>query len=561
MGSRSQDARLGRLKAMAKRRAKKGRGFVILPHRALAIHETSPVRYAREYFRSLTVAPFFGPLAQDFDFETESSFDVRIATHSGIDLVDTINDTLYDLHQYLSNYLTHPRYGPEKQLGFSRGDTLRPVALREVAPGLYRFRIRGIVVGDRTLLRELRGPNLDGPPAPTMGPPAEGWQRIFLCMPTRPDSPQVGDTEWYDFSPRTWKRHHPNIPLRPPVAVLLRPRAERAVVAPKYEQLARDGVIRVSFLFGYDDEGHETTQDAATVWKILTAPTDLLFTKHEMGDFGYLGPGLGFEDPTDGDFKKLNLNGTTVFRRGFDIGAGPVDVTHRLERRPLYVGGRDAPEGTVLVGGQPVKAGRTVPLGTVVTRKLAAEVRLFNFDKSSTLTTDELLAQFVSVFKDSDIVLYDGHANYGGGFFVGEQANDILWAWNIGDYSDSFSPEYQIFAIGACHAAGYFADLFYNELSPKKGPHNLDIIAAVNEADFTDAVHQMMALFRGVVHGARSGDAPHYERILSRMIRPAHFQANIGAFGEAPRARPLSRQPVRSARSRRRQSGPKRMPS
>ena len=537
----SRPGRLRKLKAITRRRAKKAHGFVIAPHRALKIHETSPVKYARAYFRGVVTAPFSGPLARDYDFETETAFDVKIATHSGIELVDTINDALYDFHQYFSNYLTHPHYGPEKEIGFSRGDTLRPAGLVEVEPGRYRFRIRGIVVGDRSLLRELRGKNLDGPPPPKMAPPAEGWQRVFMCMPTRPDSPQVGDEEWYYFTPRKWRRNHPNIPLRPPIAVRLRPRTERTVVAPKYDLLARDGVLRVAFLFGYDDEGHETAGDAKLVMKILTAPTDRRFTKYEMGDFGYIGPGLGFEDPTDGDFKKLNLDGATVFRRGFGVGAGPVTFTYRLDHAPLYVGGRDAPEGTVFRNGTPVKAGRTGPRGATITRKMAAEVRLFNFDKSSNLSTDELLTQFVSVFEDSDLVLYDGHANYGGGFFVGEQPNDILWADFIGDYVDSFSSEYQIFAIGACHAAGYFADLFYNELSPKKSPRNLDIIAAVNEADFTDAVHQMMALLRGILHDGGSRATPDYERILLRMVKPANFQANIGVFGESPRERRAAR--------------------
>jgi len=533
--SPSNRARLSKLKALAQRRAKRAHGFVIFPHRALQIHATAPVAYARAYYRSLTIAPFFGPLGRDYDFETESNLEVRIKTHSGIELVDRLNDALYDFHQYLSNFLTHPRYGPEQQVGFSRGDTLRPVGLLESAPGVYQFRIRGIVIGQRDLLAKLKGPNLDGPRAPVMRPVQPGWQRIFLCMPTRPDAGDVDGTEWYDFKPHTWKRRHKNNPLRPPIPVRLRPRVERTVVAPKYDRLYQDGIIRVAFLFGYDDEGHETTADARIIWKILTAATDRQFTKYEMGAFGYIGPGLGFEDPTDGDFSKLNLNGMTVFRRGDRVGAGPLEVTYRLEHAPLYIGGRHAPEGTVRVNGAPVKAGRSVPRGTVVRRKVSAEVRLYNFDKSSDLTTDQLLNQFISVFKDSDLVLYDGHANYGGGFFVGQQSNDILWAWNIGDYASSFSSAYQLFAIGACHAAGYFADLFYNELAPAKSPKNLDIIAAVNEADFADAAHQMGALLRAILQDHRTPNPPDYERVLLHMARPAHFQANIGVFGEPPR--------------------------
>jgi hypothetical protein len=141
------------------------------------------------------------------------------------------------------------------------------------------------------------------------------------------------------------------------------------------------------------------------------------------------------------------------------------------------------------------------------------------------------------VFRDADLIHYDGHANYGGGFFVGKQPNDILWASNISDYIDDFSSDYQIFSIGACHAAGYFADLFYNELWPQKGPHNLDIVAAVNEAGFDDAVHQGAALLRSFLHDqvAHSDEPAAYQRILLRMSHPASFQANIGVFGSAPR--------------------------
>jgi hypothetical protein len=344
MFARSKSARLAHLERLAKRKAKAMRGFLIYPRRALAITASSPVKYANEYFRSLTVAPFFGPLARDYDFESEVPLEVRISRRSGSDLVDTINNKLYDLHLYLSNFLTHPRYGPEKQIAFGRGDTLRPVELTEVAPGRYAFRVRGIVVGVRDLLHHLKGQNLDGPPAPAMRPVRPGWQRIVVCMPTRPDATEVGDAEWYDFKPHTWKRRHPTIPLMQ-IPIRLRPREERTVVAPKYDLLYRDGLLRVAFLFGYDDEGHETSGDARWIWKILTAPPDRTFTKHETGDFGYHGPGLCFDDPTGGDFKKLNLDGTTVFRRGWDIGGGPLTVRYQLAHAPLYVGGREAPRG------------------------------------------------------------------------------------------------------------------------------------------------------------------------------------------------------------------------
>jgi hypothetical protein len=63
----------------------------------------------------------------------------------------------------------------------------------------------------------------------------------------------------------------------------------------------------------------------------------------------------------------------------------------------------------------------------------------------------------------------------------------------------------------------------------------MDIIAAVNETAFDDAVHQSMGLLRGLLqHEApQDGEPPSYERILNEIGRRAEFQAYIGVFGKS----------------------------
>jgi hypothetical protein len=353
-------------------------------------------------------------------------------------------------------------------------------------------------------------------------------------MPENPNARGIDETEWYDFTPSRFRRGHRNLTLRSPIPILLRQREKGEVLAPSYDLLYEDGLIRVAFLFGFDEGTHLTTADARAIREILTAPPSRKFTVKKTGRFGYHGPGLGFSDPTGGDFERLNMDGTSVFRRDTISGVGPVVVRYRLESGPLKVGGPRAAEGSVFVDGRQVPKGEVIPAGTLVERALAVEIRLYNFDKSSDgRSSDDLIRDFVSVFRDNDLIHYDGHANYGGGFFVGDQADDILWAQDIGRYRRYFRRDYQIFSIGACHAAGYFADLFYNELRPRKTARNLDILAAVNEAAFEDAVQQGLELVSAILQlkgGARS-EARDYASILLALSRPASFQAYLGVFG------------------------------
>jgi hypothetical protein len=525
--------RLARLESIARSRRSSHPGALILPHLALRTRGRSPVTFARAYFRNKIEAAFASPLAADFEFESEQPTTVRVASRDRDSVVAAIQDELDHHHWYLSNFLTHPRYGSERQVGFTRGDTLAPVDLREVKRGVFSFRVRGIAVGRRDLLKQIAGPNRSGPKPPPVSKPPAGWSRIFITIPTKPDAAEVGDTEWYDFNPVTWLKRHPTIPLRPAIPIALRARPEQPLLLPDYARLYHSGLVRIAFLFGYDDEGHNTTRDARDCWKVLVAPHEKRFTKAKTGQYGYHGPGLGFADPTGGHFSRLNLDGTSVFQRGPQFGSGPVRVRYTL-REALTVGGRAAPARSVRVDGRIVEPGKTVRAGAVIERDITVEVRLFNFDKSSRQSSERLVQQFVSVFGNNDVILYDGHANYGGGFYIGEQASDILWASDIGSYRHYFSSDYQVFAIGACHAAGYFADLFYNELHPRKSPRNLDISAAVNETSFADAVHQCLAFVRGLLQLGAS-EPPTYPEILLKESRPAAFQSYIGVFGEPSR--------------------------
>ena len=474
----------------------------LLPEVARTTTGRRPVEYVRNYFSGRIPAPFLSPLARDFDFVLATPLSVHVPGRDRHAVANAIQDSLHQLALFLSNYLTHPRYGAPEQVGFARGDTVRPVDVREVRPGEFRFRAEGIVVGRDDLFKQLEGPFKD--PRAVKGPAPgrrAGWLDITINMPQNPTAPGVDSSEWYDFTPTTWLKHHPTIPLVP-LAIRLRRRRERSIIAPQYQRLYERGLVRIALLFGYDFEStaHPFAKDARAIWKVVTAPSTRRFTSKDNGVYGFHGPGLGFSNPIAGDFHKLDFNTPTVFRR---------DAQHGGQITVRYPG---------------------VPRG----RSIDAEIRLFNFDKSSRRSSKQLIEQFVSVFRDSDVIHYDGHANYGGGFYIGSRNNDILWASDVGKYKRDFSPDYQIFSIAACHAAGYFADLFYHELRPRKSPRNLDVVAAMNEADYGDSVHVALDFVANLLQldDPVRGRALDYEQLLLELNRPATFQSYIGVFGQ-----------------------------
>jgi hypothetical protein len=100
-------------------------------------------------------------MAGDFDFVLDTPVTVRMPGRNRQAATNAVQDRLHQLALYVSNYLTHPRYGAEKQVGFARGDTLRPTGLREVQPGHYSFGAQGIVVDRQDLFKFLPGPVKD----------------------------------------------------------------------------------------------------------------------------------------------------------------------------------------------------------------------------------------------------------------------------------------------------------------------------------------------------------------------------------------------------------------
>jgi hypothetical protein len=238
------------------------------------------------------------PFARDYFFVTEEPLSVKVPSRDRADLVAAIENEVADFAYYLSNFLTHPRYGPERQVGFVRGESLRPYALREVSTGEFSFRVQGVAVGRRDLFDFIRGPNRKGPHPPRLGRVPHMSLRIFFVMPSRPDAADVDQTEWYDFDPEEWVEMHPRNPLRSPAPVLLHRARPRPVLSPRYDELYDDGLIRIALLFGYDEKTHLTRADAREMWKILTTPRDRRFTTRDTGRHGYHGPGLGFSDPT-----------------------------------------------------------------------------------------------------------------------------------------------------------------------------------------------------------------------------------------------------------------------
>lgn len=126
--------------------------------------------------------------------------------------------------------------------------------------------------------------------------------------------------------------------------------------------------------------------------------------------------------------------------------------------------------------------------------------------------------QFILVFKTNDMVHHDGHANYGGGLFIGDQSDDIRWASDIGGAGASSA-----FSIGACHAAGYFADHLYNELRSRTSLR-IDIVAAVNATAFDDPAHQSVDFVRAMLQ-----DLPPYGG------EPPGQSANVAELEQVPR--------------------------
>ena len=487
-----------------KRTGVTGADSLALPGLARRVRGRTPIEYTKNYFRGRFSAPFMSPLAVDFDFQLQTPLTVLVPSRDRFQVAAAVENRLHDLAQYLSTFLTHPRYGPLKEVGFVRGGTLRPTRLQELKPGHYSFQAQGILIGRPDLYRFVMGKLKDPAAIPVPTPTLQaGWLQFGINMPRSPEARGVAGDEWYDFTPSKWRRRHPTIPILG-LTLRMRPRQQRAVIKPKYRQLYRKGTVRIALLFGYDEfySGHGFGRDARAIERIITASSQSRFSARKTGPFGYHGPGLGFV--------KLGAAGKP------QSDSGPL----------VYV--RDAQHGGQIRVTDPTD--RSV-------HHIDAEIRVYNFDKSSRRPSRQLIEQFVEPFRECDIIHYDGHANYGGGFYVGNRSNDILWAADIGSYRDRFSPNYQVFSIGACHSAGYFADLFYNDLKPRKSPANLDVLAGVNEEAFPDGVHVAVDFIANLLQIDEPviGRGLDYEQLLIEINKPSSFASDIGVFGRPDR--------------------------
>lgn len=129
----------------------------------------------------------------------------------------------------------------------------------------------------------------------------------------------------------------------------------------------------------------------------------------------------------------------------------------------------------------------TVFTRTILVEGREVEVRLKLFYRKS----PKAKYHFRKELKEADVVIYDGHSSYGGGFGL----SSSLYFANPEDTQaldeemrrENTPEKYQIYYINACHSYGYYPDMFYNILS-KKHPGNLDIITTINAASFADSV-------------------------------------------------------------------------
>ncbi|MBI3077665.1 MAG: hypothetical protein HYY85_11910, partial [Deltaproteobacteria bacterium] len=55
-------------------------------------------------------------------------------------------------------------------------------------------------------------------------PAPEGKARFYICIPDNPEVPEIGPTEWYDYTPRKFRRNHPTLKIRAALGILFWPR-------------------------------------------------------------------------------------------------------------------------------------------------------------------------------------------------------------------------------------------------------------------------------------------------------------------------------------------------
>jgi hypothetical protein len=78
---------------------------------------------------------------------------------------------------------------------------------------------------------------------------------------------------------------------------------------------------------------------------------------------------------------------------------------------------------------------------------------------------------------------------------------------------------------------------FYNDLTPRKSPANLDILAGVNEQAFPDGVHVAVDFIANLLQIDEPvfGRGLDYEKLLIEINKPSSFASDIGVFGRPER--------------------------
>lgn len=232
------------------------------------------------------------------------------------------------------------------------------------------------------------------------------------------------------------------------VPLTIRPEAIAPDAYPDYRRLFEDGVLTISIFYGFDggDEDRPGGEDLAVARQFYQAITQAAKR-------------LAFSDPVDEHFGRIK--NSTTFTRAIlvDEGEGPRSV----------------------------------------------EVRLKLFYRKS----PRVKWHFRQELKNADVVIYDGHSSYGGGF----QLSPTLYFANPEDTEAldvemrrEHTPEkYQIYFMNACHTYGYYPDMFF-ELLSSKDTSNLDVVTTINPADFADSVKtdvKMINLLTSLVPGIR----------------------------------------------------------
>lgn len=174
---------------------------------------------------------------------------------------------------------------------------------------------------------------------------------------------------------------------------------------------------------------------------------------------------------------------------------------------------------------------------TIVADGKPVEVRLKLFYRNS----PKVKYHFRQELKTADVVIYDGHSSYGGGFglssslyFANPEDTQALDQEMVREHTPD---RYQIYFINACHSYGYYPDMFTRLLS-KKSAANLDIVTTINEASFADSMKtdaKLVNLLTALV--PRTKDPVHnpltWEQLVTSLNAGLSYPAYYGVHGIA----------------------------